>query len=119
MEGNQLAEIRLRTDLWTEGGVSELNLALLEGQVHSALRGMASKLQDIKRIDDYMKPYLEAYDTPLNIDWDKKGTSLVGNFKVQDLEYKIYSDIIINGFMTYKFKYKKQKFNFFSFYIYN
>jgi hypothetical protein len=64
-------------------------------------------MKNIKTIDDYMKLYLEAYDTPLNIDWEKDGSSLVGYFKVKDLEYKIYSDIVINDFMTYKFKYKK------------
>ena len=72
MEGNQLAEIRLGTDLWTEGGVSELNLALLEGQVHSALRGMASKLHAIKRIDDWKAIGISAtHHTCGRIDLDK------------------------------------------------
>jgi sugar (pentulose or hexulose) kinase len=53
LEGNQLAEVRLGTDLWTEGGVSELNIALLEGQVHSALRGMVAILRQINRINDW------------------------------------------------------------------
>ena len=57
-------------------------------------------------LDKYMNFLIDAYKTPLNIDWEI-GPPLVGRFKVMDLEYKIYSDLVINGFMTYKFKYKK------------
>ena len=38
LDGNKLAEARLPTDLWTEGGVSELNLMQLEGQAMASLR---------------------------------------------------------------------------------
>ena len=38
LDGNTLAEVRLPTDLWTEGGVSELNLMQLEGQAMASLR---------------------------------------------------------------------------------
>lgn len=53
LDGNQLAEVRFGTDLWTEDGVSELNISLLEGQVHGALRGMASRLKKINRLADW------------------------------------------------------------------
>jgi sugar (pentulose or hexulose) kinase len=72
MEGNPLAEVRLGTDLWTEGGVSELNLALLEGQVHSALRGMAAKLHEIGRIKHWKAIGISAtHHTCGRIDKDK------------------------------------------------
>jgi len=42
--GNLIAGIRLPTDLWTEGGVSELNLMQLEGQARAATRALAREL---------------------------------------------------------------------------
>lgn len=42
--GKVLHEARLPTDLWTEGGVSELSLIQLEGQVRSVLRQLADGL---------------------------------------------------------------------------
>ncbi len=54
LDGQTLAEVRLTTDLWTEGGVSELNLNQIEGQAHAATRGLASKLQEIGRLWDWM-----------------------------------------------------------------
>jgi sugar (pentulose or hexulose) kinase len=42
--GNKLAEARLPTDLWTEGGVSELNLMQLEGQAMASLRLLGAQL---------------------------------------------------------------------------
>ncbi|MBX9628336.1 MAG: xylulose kinase [Gemmataceae bacterium] len=44
LSGNTLAEARLPTDLWTAGGVSELNLMQLEGQAQAGTRDMAAKL---------------------------------------------------------------------------
>ncbi len=43
--GNTLAEVRFPTDLWTEGGVSELSLMQLEGQAHAVIRGLAEKIR--------------------------------------------------------------------------
>lgn len=54
LKGNTLAEVRLPTDLWTEGGVSELSLLQLEGQARASVRAMASKLRDIGRLDDWI-----------------------------------------------------------------
>lgn len=54
-------------------------------------------------LDKYMNFLIDAYKTPLNIDWEI-GPPLVGRFKVMDLEYKIYSDLVINGFMNFKYK---------------
>jgi sugar (pentulose or hexulose) kinase len=44
LSGATVGQIRLPTDLWTEGGVSELNLMQLEGQARAATRLIATKL---------------------------------------------------------------------------
>src|SRR3954469_9577693 len=44
LAGNTVASVRLPTDLWTEGGVSELNLMQLEGQARAATRLIAAEL---------------------------------------------------------------------------
>src|SRR5713226_7110124 len=48
LDGRTLAEVRLPADLWTEGGVSELNLMQLEGQARASVRAMASRLRQLK-----------------------------------------------------------------------
>lgn len=53
LDGKTLAEVRLPTDLYTQGGVSELNLMQLEGQAHASVRGMAAQLGDRKRLKDW------------------------------------------------------------------
>lgn len=53
LDGQTLAEVRLTTDLWTEGGVSELNLNQLEGQAHAATRVLAARLQQLGRLWDW------------------------------------------------------------------
>ena len=50
LTGNVVAETRLPTDLWTAGGVSELNLMQLEGQARAATRGIANELLDLDRV---------------------------------------------------------------------
>jgi sugar (pentulose or hexulose) kinase len=50
LDGKTVAEARLPTDLWTEGGVSELNLMQLEGQAHASTRSIGRQLWDKKRI---------------------------------------------------------------------
>jgi xylulokinase len=45
LEGRKLVEVRLPTDLWTEGGVSELNLMQLEGQAMASLRVLGAELE--------------------------------------------------------------------------
>lgn len=44
--GDVRHEVRLPTDLWTEGGVSELSLLQLEGQALAATRALARWLED-------------------------------------------------------------------------
>jgi sugar (pentulose or hexulose) kinase len=51
--GDLVAEVRLPTDLWTAGGVSELNLLQLEGQARAAVRAMAARLRDLGRLGDW------------------------------------------------------------------
>ncbi len=52
--GNVVAEVRLPTDLWTEDGVSELNLMQLEGQARTSTRLMTAKLKDLGRLTDWI-----------------------------------------------------------------
>ena len=54
LRGRVVADIRLPTDLWTEGGVSELNLMQLEGQARAATRGLAAKLRALGRLTDWV-----------------------------------------------------------------
>ncbi|MDY3554746.1 FGGY-family carbohydrate kinase [Gemmata sp. JC717] len=44
VDGQTCASVRLPTDLWTEGGVSELNLMQLEGQARAATRALTKAL---------------------------------------------------------------------------
>src|SRR6266581_3458342 len=52
LNGQTIAEVRLPTDLWTEGGVSELNLMQLEGQAHASVRAMGVYLKELGRLED-------------------------------------------------------------------
>jgi sugar (pentulose or hexulose) kinase len=52
--GRVLAEVRLPTDLWTAGGVSELNLMQLEGQARASVRAMAGRLRELGRLEDWV-----------------------------------------------------------------
>jgi len=47
LDGRSVAEVRLPTDLWTEGGVSELNLMQLEGQARASVRAIAARLREL------------------------------------------------------------------------
>ena len=53
LSGAVVAEVRLPTDLWTEGGVSELNLMLIEGQARAIVRLLAARLRDQGRLQDW------------------------------------------------------------------
>lgn len=53
LEGTSIAEVRLPTDLWTAGGVSELSLLQLEGQARAGVRAMAARLRDLGRLNDW------------------------------------------------------------------
>ena len=54
LAGNVIAEERYPTELWTEGGVSELSLLQLEGQARATTRGIAAKLRDLGRLGDWL-----------------------------------------------------------------
>jgi sugar (pentulose or hexulose) kinase len=54
LDGNTVAEVRLPTDLWTKGGVSELNLMQLEGQARASVRAMANLLREKGRLNDWL-----------------------------------------------------------------
>ncbi|HYV37837.1 MAG TPA: FGGY-family carbohydrate kinase [Gemmataceae bacterium] len=53
VDGNTVAEARLPTDLWTEGGVSELNLMQLEGQARAISRAITDLLADAGRLSQW------------------------------------------------------------------
>jgi len=72
LDGKTLAEVRLPTDLWTEGGVSELNLLQLEGQARASVRAMAHKLRDLGRLKDWLAGGISAtHHTAGRIDHDR------------------------------------------------
>jgi sugar (pentulose or hexulose) kinase len=50
LNGTTLAQVRLPTDLWTEGGVSELNLMQLEGQARASTRAIVQRLRELRRL---------------------------------------------------------------------
>ena len=72
LDGRTLAEVRLPTDLWTEGGVSELNLMQLEGQARASVRAMAGRLRDMDRLYDWAAGGISAtHHTAGRIDRDR------------------------------------------------
>lgn len=54
LAGQVVAEVRFPTDLWTEGGVSELSLLQLEGQARATTRGLAARLRELGRERDWL-----------------------------------------------------------------
>jgi sugar (pentulose or hexulose) kinase len=72
LNGKPVAEVRLPTDLWTQGGVSELNLMQLEGQAHASVRAIGRQLWDKKRIHDWVAGGISAtHHTAGRIDRDR------------------------------------------------
>src|ERR1700691_3252592 len=72
LEGKTLAEVRLPTDLWTQGGVSELNLLQLEGQARASVRAMAHKLRALGRLENWVAGGISAtHHTAGRIDQDQ------------------------------------------------
>ncbi len=62
---------------------------------------------DIRKIDffkDFIKNVDEAFNTHVEVEWEKIDSILKGKFFVNDTEYKIISEIIIHDFMSFKFK---------------
>src|SRR3954454_7003216 len=53
LDGNTVAQVRLPTDLWTAGGVSELNLMQLEGQARATARALAARLRGLGCLGDW------------------------------------------------------------------
>src|SRR3954469_2402288 len=54
LTGKVVAEVRFPTDLWTEGGVCELNLMKLEGQARASTRAVAARLRERGRLQDWV-----------------------------------------------------------------
>ncbi len=72
LDGKTLAEARLPTDLWTEGGVSELNLMQLEGQARASVRAIAARLRDVGRLQHWAAAGISAtHHTAGRIDADR------------------------------------------------
>ena len=71
LDGNTIADVRLPTDLWTKGGVSELNLLQLEGQARASVRAMANALCAQGRLHDWITGGISAtHHTSGRIDAD-------------------------------------------------
>ena len=60
LSGATVAQVRLPTDLWTEGGVSELNLMQLEGQARAATRLIAGELYRIGSTEQWVSAGISA-----------------------------------------------------------
>src|SRR5258708_33468641 len=72
LDGQTLAEVRLPTDLWTAGGVSELNLMQLEGQARASTRAMAARLRELGRLSNWAAGGISAtHHTAGRIDHDR------------------------------------------------
>jgi sugar (pentulose or hexulose) kinase len=72
LDGKTLAQVRLPTDLWTEGGVSELNLAQLEGQAYASTRAIIGRLRDLGRLQGWVAGGISAtHHTSGRIDGDQ------------------------------------------------
>src|SRR3954467_7234832 len=54
LSGATVAQVRLPTDLWTEGGVSELNLMQFEGQARATTRAIADQLRRQGRLENWV-----------------------------------------------------------------
>lgn len=71
LDGNTLVEVRLPTDLWTEGSVSELNLMQLEGQAHAIARMLSARLREQSRLKHWVAAGISAtHHTAGRIDAD-------------------------------------------------
>jgi sugar (pentulose or hexulose) kinase len=71
LDGKTLAEVRWPTDLWTEDGVSELNLMQLEGQARASVRAMATRLRELGRLHQWVAGGISAtHHTAGRIDAD-------------------------------------------------
>jgi xylulokinase len=72
LEGKTLAQARLPTDLWTDRGVSELNLMQLEGQAHASTRVISRQLRDLGRLGHWVAAGISAtHHTAGRIDADQ------------------------------------------------
>lgn len=72
LDGRTLAEVRLPTDLWTAGGVSELSLLQLEGQARASTRAIAARLREAGRLQDWVAGGVSAtHHTAGRIDRDR------------------------------------------------
>jgi sugar (pentulose or hexulose) kinase len=72
LDGRTLAEVRLPTDLWCEGGVSELNLMQLEGQARASTRAIVARLRELGRLGDWVAGGVSAtHHTAGRIDSDR------------------------------------------------
>src|SRR5436309_2457633 len=60
LDGNTIVDVRLPTDLWTAGGVSELNIMQLEGQTRGTVRAVAEKLRALGRVDRWVSGGISA-----------------------------------------------------------
>src|SRR5262245_27376719 len=71
LDGRTLADVRLPTDLWTKGGVSELSLLQLEGQARASVRAMGANLRVLGKLNHWVAGGISAtHHTSGRIDSD-------------------------------------------------
>jgi sugar (pentulose or hexulose) kinase len=73
LAGNVVAECRARNELYTEGGVTELDLGVIEHLARDTARELAARLRDLGRLDDWLAAGVSAtHHTSGRIDADAR-----------------------------------------------
>ena len=86
--------MRLPTDLWTQGGVSELNLLQIEGQAQASVRAMAHKLRDLGKLSQWAAGGISAtHHTAGKIDPDLVQVRRAICWNDQSLSRTMHADI--------------------------
>jgi sugar (pentulose or hexulose) kinase len=73
LSGNVVADCRFRNELYTEGGVTELDLSVIEQLACDTTRELAARLRDLRRLDDWLAAGISAtHHTSGRIDADAR-----------------------------------------------
>jgi hypothetical protein len=69
-------------------------------------------MKHIKTLEEHFKEIFdkvdEALNNPLSVDWTFESPHIYGSFKIEEKEYLIVAQFIINDFLIFKFKVKKK-----------
>jgi hypothetical protein len=70
-------------------------------------------MKHIKTLEEHFKEIFdkvdEALNNPLSVNWTFDAPYIYGSFKIEEKEYLIIAQFIINDFLTFKFKVKKNE----------